>query len=99
MRILIVTHVVRKNDGQGRVNYEIVQAALDDRVPDDCVRLSTAHASTVGAGPMFGTVRVEKAGIPAPPARIRSASVPCGLNSISSSPARYWRMNVAFSPT
>ena len=28
MRILIVTHVVRKNDGQGRVNYEIVQAAL-----------------------------------------------------------------------
>ncbi|MCC8391229.1 glycosyltransferase family 4 protein [Paraburkholderia sp. MMS20-SJTR3] len=28
MRILIVTHVVRKNDGQGRVNYEIVQGAL-----------------------------------------------------------------------
>ncbi|WP_144113634.1 glycosyltransferase family 4 protein [Paraburkholderia sp. BCC1886] len=28
MRILIVTHVVRRNDGQGRVNYEIVQAAL-----------------------------------------------------------------------
>jgi glycosyltransferase involved in cell wall biosynthesis len=28
MRILIVTHVVRKNDGQGRVNYEIVRAAL-----------------------------------------------------------------------
>ncbi|MFM0305044.1 glycosyltransferase family 4 protein [Paraburkholderia sediminicola] len=28
MRILIVTHVVRKNDGQGRVNYEIVLAAL-----------------------------------------------------------------------
>jgi glycosyltransferase involved in cell wall biosynthesis len=28
MRILIVTHVVGKNDGQGRVNYEIVRAAL-----------------------------------------------------------------------
>ncbi|MBN3757134.1 glycosyltransferase family 4 protein [Paraburkholderia sp. Tr-20389] len=28
MRILIVTHVVAKNDGQGRVNYEIVRAAL-----------------------------------------------------------------------
>ena len=27
--------------------------------------------------------------MPAPPARMRSASVPCGLNSISSSPARY----------
>ncbi len=28
MRILIVTHVVAKNDGQGRVNYEIARAAL-----------------------------------------------------------------------
>ncbi|NML33904.1 glycosyltransferase family 4 protein [Paraburkholderia antibiotica] len=28
MRILIVTHAVKKNDGQGRVNYEIVKAAL-----------------------------------------------------------------------
>jgi NADH-quinone oxidoreductase subunit G len=45
------------------VNEARVQAALDDRVPDDCVRLSTAHASTVGAGPMFGTVRVEKAAV------------------------------------
>jgi len=45
------------------VNDARVQAVLDDRVPDDCVRLSTAHASTVGAGPMFGTVRVEKAAV------------------------------------
>ncbi|MDE1184685.1 MAG: glycosyltransferase family 4 protein [Paraburkholderia sp.] len=29
MRILIVTHVVAKGDGQGRVNYEIARAALD----------------------------------------------------------------------
>ncbi|WP_090687864.1 glycosyltransferase family 4 protein [Paraburkholderia phenazinium] len=28
MRILIVTHVVARNDGQGRVNYEIARAAL-----------------------------------------------------------------------
>jgi glycosyltransferase involved in cell wall biosynthesis len=28
MNLLIVTHTVRKNDGQGRVNYEVVQAAL-----------------------------------------------------------------------
>lgn len=28
MRILIVTHVLAKNDGQGRVNYEIARAAL-----------------------------------------------------------------------
>ncbi|MEW6346016.1 MAG: glycosyltransferase family 4 protein [Pseudomonadota bacterium] len=28
MRVLIVTHVVRNNDGQGRVNYEVARAAL-----------------------------------------------------------------------
>src|ERR1051325_4082883 len=37
--------------------------------------------------------------MPAPPARMRSASVPCGQNSTSSSPARNWRSNSAFSPT
>src|SRR4051794_20266137 len=37
--------------------------------------------------------------MPAPPARIRSASVPCGTNSTSSSPARYCRSNSPFSPT
>lgn len=29
MNLLIVTHVVGKNDGQGRVNYEVARAALD----------------------------------------------------------------------
>jgi len=48
---------------QVMVNEARVAAALDDKVPDDCVRLSTAHASTVGAGPMFGSVRVEKAAV------------------------------------
>ncbi|MDR5827169.1 glycosyltransferase family 1 protein, partial [Caballeronia sp. LP006] len=28
MKIAIVTHVARHNDGQGRVNYEIARAAL-----------------------------------------------------------------------
>jgi glycosyltransferase involved in cell wall biosynthesis len=31
MRIAIVTHVVRHNDGQGRVNYEIARAALAEQ--------------------------------------------------------------------
>src|SRR5690606_1318444 len=44
-------------------------------------------------------VRVKNAGMPAPPARSLSASVPCGVNSSSSSPARYWRSNSLFSPT
>ena len=37
--------------------------------------------------------------MPAPPARSRSASVPCGVSSTSSSPCRYWRSNSLFSPT
>src|SRR5687768_859658 len=37
--------------------------------------------------------------MPAPPARSLSASVPCGLNSSSSSPARNCRSNSLFSPT
>ena len=48
---------------QVMVNEARVVAALDDGVPDDCVRLSTAHPSTVGAGAMFGAVRVEKAAV------------------------------------
>jgi len=45
------------------VNEARVAAMLDDRVPDDCLRLSAAHPSTVGAGAMFGSVRVEKAAV------------------------------------
>src|SRR3954471_3359791 len=37
--------------------------------------------------------------MPDPPARIRSASVPCGVSSTSSSPERYCRANSLFSPT
>ena len=35
-------------------------AAADERVPDKCVRIAAAHASTAGLGPMFGEVSVEK---------------------------------------
>jgi NADH-quinone oxidoreductase subunit G len=38
-------------------------AALDDRLPDECVRVAAAHPATAGLGPMFGTVRVEKASV------------------------------------
>src|SRR5580692_7577813 len=37
--------------------------------------------------------------MPAPPARKRSANVPCGTSSTSSSPDKYWRANSRFSPT
>jgi NADH-quinone oxidoreductase subunit G len=35
-------------------------AALDERVPDGCVRVAAAHGSTAPLGPMFGEVSVEK---------------------------------------
>jgi len=35
-------------------------AALDDRLPDDCVRVAAAHPSTAGLGAMFGALRLEK---------------------------------------
>ncbi|MGW8271697.1 MAG: molybdopterin-dependent oxidoreductase, partial [Burkholderiales bacterium] len=35
-------------------------AALDERLPDDCVRVAAAHSSTAGLGAMFGTLTVEK---------------------------------------
>jgi NADH-quinone oxidoreductase subunit G len=33
---------------------------LDDKLPDDCVRIAAAHASTAALGPMFGTLALEK---------------------------------------
>jgi hypothetical protein len=44
-------------------------------------------------------VGVKKAPMPLPPARSRSASVPCGVSSTVNSPDRYWRANSLFSPT
>jgi NADH-quinone oxidoreductase subunit G len=46
---------VTQDGGEARL-----KAALDDRLPDDCVRVSAAHPSTAGLGPMFGTLSVEK---------------------------------------
>jgi len=35
-------------------------AALDERLPDDCVRIAAGHASTAELGPMFGALTLEK---------------------------------------
>ena len=40
-----------------------LDAALDDRLPDDCVRISAAHPSTAAIGPMFGSVTLEKVAV------------------------------------
>ena len=38
-------------------------AALDETVPDNCVRIAAAHPSTAAVGPMFGTVTLERAAV------------------------------------
>jgi NADH-quinone oxidoreductase subunit G len=42
---------------QGKARLE---TALDPGVPDGCVRIAAAHASTVEVGSMFGTLTLEK---------------------------------------
>jgi NADH-quinone oxidoreductase subunit G len=45
---------VRQGDGEAVVN-----AACDDRLPQDCVRLAAAHPATSKLGPMSGEIAVE----------------------------------------
>jgi NADH-quinone oxidoreductase subunit G len=37
-----------------------LRAALDNTVPDGCVRIAAAHSTTAALGPMFGTLTLEK---------------------------------------
>ena len=55
--------------GISKTNYVLVKsgsgsaklvAALDERLPDECVRIAAGHASTAELGPMFGTVTLER---------------------------------------
>jgi NADH-quinone oxidoreductase subunit G len=47
--------LVKRAGGEARLT-----AALDARLPDDCVRIAAAHASTAVLGPMFGPLELEK---------------------------------------
>jgi NADH-quinone oxidoreductase subunit G len=40
-----------------------LHVALDDKLPDDCVRIAAAHPSTADIGPMFGSVTLEKVAV------------------------------------
>lgn len=44
---------------QGTENIQI-EAACDDKLPANCVRIACAHSTTVGLGDMFGEIFVEK---------------------------------------
>jgi len=45
------------------VNGVKIAAALDDKLPDDCVRIAAAHPSTAAIGSMFGTLTLEKVAV------------------------------------
>ncbi len=48
---------VRISQGQGEA---VLFAELDQKLPDNCVRVAAGHASTAELGPMFGAVSVGK---------------------------------------
>ena len=48
--------IVRQGEGSARL-----AAALDDALPEDCVRVAAAHPSTVGLGGLFGSLELAKA--------------------------------------
>jgi NADH-quinone oxidoreductase subunit G len=50
---------VKARQGNGEA---LVSLAIDDLVPANCVRLSTAHPLTSALGPMFGELSLERAG-------------------------------------
>ncbi|MFN4147918.1 MAG: molybdopterin-dependent oxidoreductase, partial [Rhodocyclaceae bacterium] len=55
-----LTAGTRVKVGAGATAVELL-AELDAGLPDDCVRIAAAHASTVAVGPMFGNLNLERA--------------------------------------
>ncbi|UCE31552.1 MAG: molybdopterin-dependent oxidoreductase, partial [Burkholderiales bacterium] len=57
-----------RQEGSGAAGGEdgdvLLEAAADDRLPHQVVRVAAAHRSTAGLGPMFGTVTVERVAPP-----------------------------------
>ena len=49
---------VRVRQGQGDA---LLPVAVDETVPDGCVRVAAAHGATAALGDMFGTITVERA--------------------------------------
>jgi len=60
LRVAIVTHVVRHNDGQGRVNHEIARAALDENIAVTLVASHVAPELLAHAGVRWIPVKIGK---------------------------------------
>jgi NADH-quinone oxidoreductase subunit G len=56
---------IRQGKGEARL-----VVAVDDKLPDQCVRIAAAHATTADLGPMFGTVTLEKLSVPSGEMRV-----------------------------
>jgi NADH-quinone oxidoreductase subunit G len=39
----------------------VLEAAVDESLPADCVRVAAGHPATAGLGAMFGAISVERA--------------------------------------
>src|SRR6267154_2372115 len=89
----------RDGDARRRAHHraEISGGLAEDEVAP-LVALPGAHDGVVGLERLLED-HLAAFEHPAPPARMRSASVPCGLSSTSSLPARNCRSNSLFSPT
>ncbi len=65
---LVAAGKVRIFQGKGEAFLDV---ALDDKLPDGCVRIAAGHPTTAGLGPMFGAVTLEK--LTAPAGEMRAA--------------------------
>jgi NADH-quinone oxidoreductase subunit G len=54
---LVAGEKIRIIQGKGEA---VLIAALDDKLPDGCVRVAAGHASTAGLGAMFGALKLER---------------------------------------
>jgi len=57
---LVAGAPLRVRQGPGEA---MLIAALDDRLPEDCVRVAAAHPSTAGLGAMFGVLTLERSSV------------------------------------
>jgi NADH-quinone oxidoreductase subunit G len=54
---LVSGQKIKITQGKGEA---VLVAALDDKLPDGCVRVAAGHPATAGLGAMFGALSVEK---------------------------------------
>ena len=54
---LVSGEKIRISQGKGAA---VLYAAVDDKLPDNCVRVAAGHPATAALGAMFGTLTLER---------------------------------------